>query len=105
MKTLASAVKTFETQKSEEIGFSFGDTIKIDVPNQIDQWCKAEIQTGSSSSKTGWVPRSHLKIMVIIFKKWPKLKLISIGPNPHRIFSRIIGIQVHGQRLKLVLRI
>ena len=95
MKTLASAVKTFETQKSEEIGFSFGDTLKIDVPNQIDQWCKAEIQIGSSGSKTGWVPRSHLKIMV---------RALLIGPNLN-IFSRIIGIQVHGQRPKLVLRI
>ena len=97
MKTLASAVKTFETQKSEEIGFSFGDTLKIDVPNQIDQWCKAEIQNGSSGSKIGWVPRSHLKIMVIILK-------CKIGRNLN-IFSRIIGIQVHGQRPKLVLRI
>ena len=104
MKTLASAVKTFETQKSEEIGFSFGDTLKIDVPNQIDQWCKAEIQTGSSGSKTGWVPRSHLKIMVMILKCKIGRNQNSIGPNLN-IFSRIIGIQVHGQRPKLVLRI
>ena len=104
MKTLASAVKTFETQKSEEIGFSFGDTLKIDVPNQIDQWCKAEIQTGSSGSKTGWVPRSHLKIMVIILKCKIGRNRNSFGPNIN-ILSRIIGIQVHGQRPKLVLRI
>jgi len=68
MKTLASAVKTYETKKSEEIEFKFGDTLKIDVPNQMDQWCKAEVQTGNSSGpKTGWVPRSHLKIMI---SKW-----------------------------------
>ena len=73
MKTLASAVKTFETQKSEEIGFGFGDTLKIDVPNQIDQWCKAEVQNGPSP-KTGWVPRSHLRIMVIVY-------CTEIGPN------------------------